>query len=118
MTNPQATAERIAINVMGWHEKRVADHPSNPVWYVDEQGTGKIYKSYWHPETSIEQAFRAVEKMRERGWRFYLSGIHPGREDDWMAQLANDKYNLHGLGATPELAICNAIIAVLDAEKK
>ena len=96
--------ERVAIKVMGWHE-RLVDHWGEPpaFWWCNERDIPVFKTVSWQPSKRIEQAWMIFEQL----------------EGDWQLNAVGGKYMLwqeKTLGPwadTVPMAIC---LAALEAK--
>lgn len=113
--------ERIAREVMGYKlgESALAYKALPDMWYTADgyyTGTGT---DKWHPSTSIEQAFMAVEKMATADGFELIYMPDNFEADTWEARMYFSESSFrYGYGKTAPEAIAAAIISVLDGDSR
>lgn len=111
----------LAENVMGWefHQPATMYYHSSPYY---RQFVGDIYcskgdENTWHPDTDLNQAFKLVDKMIEKG--FDMFDVHYAPHlGKWVAacEKQHSKILCEKKADTPALAICLAIRKALTED--
>lgn len=97
-------------NLMGW---KWIDR----LHVKDEHGEYIVDGTHWQPTKDIEQAFMCVEKIRKASiFDYFGLTLYPSKR--WDASLYyHGKERKRGDADTPEMAICDAIIAAVEGNK-
>lgn len=114
---PGAELDRmVAEKVMGAVEGPFIGLAMSETWDIPDIGI--VRRSKWSPSTNITDAWEVVEKMRERGFTFWIDSCgFPGEE--WRVQFTHDdpeptRFYCEDRDTAPH-AICLAAIASVDA---